>query len=197
MWLDDNPIVVGGLHALTGAKRAKEWTRFLGVAGLRMKKDGGGILALVDGDADQFEGDPFCPGKSARLLVSRGQPIGAGALFSLACVFARQEFESWLIGGIESLSGKTVPPDNRPLVRAGTQYDVADPEQAPRGAKQWLGARMAGGYKETTDQAALTRLVDLAEIRSRGLRSFQCLERAIDRLIDAFRKDVRVLSPMP
>ena len=196
LWLHDKPILTKGIHAITG-RREKEWTRLLGVAGYRLAKTGGGVLALIDGDAKTIEGKPFCAGETARLLTERAQSVGAGKTFSLACVFAKQEFESWLAAGIESLAGKPLQPGHRPGVKPLTKYDITDPEAAPRNAKLWMNERMERGYKPTTDQKPLAELVDLSEIRSRKLRSFECLERAIDRLLHAFRTDIHTLSPMP
>ncbi len=110
--LDPLPIQVGEVRKLTGAPKSRElWLKRLKLAGLR--PDTGAILLVLDGDADAVEGQPFCAVEVARRLAERAAIIGAGQLFSLACVFAIQEFESWLIAAVESLAGKRLP-DGRP-----------------------------------------------------------------------------------
>ena len=130
----------------------------------------------------------------ARSLAERAAGAGAGRLFSLACVFALQEFESWLIAGVESLAGRRLP-DGRAGVMAKHPPKPSKIEVAPRDAKGWLDRAMATGYKATTDQEPLTKIVELDAIRAAGLRSFRRLESAIDDLVDAARNNAPVISP--
>ena len=89
-------------------------------------------------------------------------------------VLAKREFEAWFLAAAESLAGyhdlsdSLVPP--------------VDPE-AIRGAKEWLGAKMAGkAYKETSDQATFAANFDMKAARERSA-SFDKLWREAERLI--------------
>ena len=72
-----------------------EWRRFLRLAA-KTRRNIGGCLLLLDGDSDaKIEEQDFCARRAARLLAAESQEVGAGKMFSLAVVFACQEFESW------------------------------------------------------------------------------------------------------
>ncbi len=80
-----------------------EWRRLLQAA-VTTRKNVGGCILLLDGDSPhQVEKQPFCAMRAARRLAAEAQKVGAGSLFSVAIVFACMEFESWLIGGVQSL----------------------------------------------------------------------------------------------
>ncbi|MFI5381659.1 MAG: DUF4276 family protein [Tepidisphaerales bacterium] len=193
LFLDRNAIRIGGVETLVGSdKNRGEWLRWLGVAALRRRI--GAVLAILDGDAGAVEGRVFCAALVAKVLAERSRAARGGELFSVACVFARQEFESWLIAGVDSLAGRALP-DGRQGIRAGTSSADLDTETAPRDAKRWLSKRMVNGYKPTQDQAMLAEIVDLNAIRARNLRSFRRLESALDTLIDAVRNGQPVISP--
>ncbi|MGH7973777.1 MAG: hypothetical protein ACREIC_34100, partial [Limisphaerales bacterium] len=115
---------------------------------------------------------------------------GAGKTFSLAVVFACIEYESWLIAGIESLSGKRYK-DGRPALPADLRFPLGDCESH---GKRWL-EQHCPWYRPALDQRALTDLLDLDVVRAKGLRSFRRLEHAIDQLLDATAKETYVLTP--
>ncbi len=188
--LDEDTFRVGSVEKLVKADY-KDWKRFLG-ASLK-RRDVGGVLLILDGDADRVAGKPFCAAEVARSLAVAARQVGAGRTFSVAVVFARQEYETWLIAGVASLAGQRLP-DGR-LVAANTEAPEGDLEVAPRDAKGWLQGAVEGGYKETRDQAALTRLVDLPTIRARNLRSFRRLESALSSLTEAIRSEAHIASP--
>jgi hypothetical protein len=194
LYLDPNPMRVGGIESLSGNdKNQQKWRRFLGVA--RQRKSLGAVLLILDCDADRVEGENFCAATVARRLCQRARDAGAGTLFSVACVFAMRELESWLIAGIGSLAGKNLP-DSRPGVRP----DPPSPPpviEARRNAKGWLNSAMLRGYKQSIDQMPLARMVDLEEIRGQQLRSFEHLEHAIGLLVTALRSGNHILSPSP
>jgi hypothetical protein len=193
LFLDNDVMRVGGVPALTGRREA-EWARFIGAACRRPRL--GGILLVLDGDVPPAGQRVFCPGEVGRDLSRRAREAGAGSLFSVASVFALQEYESWLIGGVESLAGRPLP-DGRPGIRAGTQAPD-DLERTIRGAKQWLGRHMESRtYKETLDQEALTRLLieDLGPLRQYGMTSFLRLERALRQLVDGIRSGNHIATP--
>lgn len=177
---------------LTG-RRAEEWTKKLKAAAKRPNL--GGILVLLDGDAEKVERQDFCALYAARLLTERAKAAGAGASFSVAVVFACQEYESWILASLDALAGKPFS-DGRPGVRAQSKAPQAELEKAPRDAKGELGKCMDAGYKQTIDQEPLTRLMvqDLSLVRKR-MRSFRRLEQALTQLVNAVKNDAPIVSP--
>ena len=188
--LDPDAYRVGGIQDLAKAEFV-EWKRVLAIAGKR--RNLGGILLLLDGDAKKLMGEDFCAAKIAKALANEAKDVGGGAIFSVAVVFARQEFESWLIAGYESLKGKRLS-DGGKIDEHATTPD-GDLETSPRDAKGWLRKVVEGGYKPTDHQAELTELVDLGAIRARQPRSFKRLESALSELIAAIRDDAHVVTP--
>jgi hypothetical protein len=189
--IDANVFRIGGIERITGTKR-DQWDKKLKAAAKRPGM--AGVLVVLDGDANQVEGQPFCAGRTAALLASRARDIGGGTLFSLAIVFARREFESWLLAGIDSLAGKPLS-DGRPGVRAGASFDARAVEDHPRDAKGTLNTFLDSGYKPTVDQRELTRLVDLDMIRRCNLRSFRRLESAVKELCEGIKAGSHFVSP--
>jgi len=139
-------------------------------------------------------GQPFCAMHAARRLAEEAREVGGGSLFSVAIVFARIEYESWLIAGASSLGGKSFS-DGRKELPAVIRPPQSDLEIAPRDAKGWFRSVMQTGYKPTRDQAELTRLVDLDLIRQREMRSFRRLEAAIQELVGAIRSGNHAVTP--
>lgn len=201
MWdavhLDPHVMRTGGIEALTGSK-AGNWLRYLQAA--MKRRNAAGVLVVLDGDAKKVRlGDdrppvPFCASQAARHLVEQSRSAGAGKIFSVAVVFACQEYESWLIAGIASLRGRPLQ-DGRPGVSANAPDAPKDIEVRPRDAKDWLSRHMPNGYKPTQDQAPLTQLLDLEALRGCGLRSFRRLEHALDQLCAAFQSQAHVATP--
>jgi hypothetical protein len=188
--LDDKPFRVGSVEKLV-KQDFRDWKRLLG-ASLK-RPDVGGVLLVLDGDCERIAGKAFCAGEVAKSLAAQAMHVGAGKLFSVAVVFARQEYESWLIAGIASAAGQTLP-GGRLIARDATAPD-GDLEASPRDAKRWLGKVVEGGYKPTRDQAPITKLVDLNAIRARGLRSFRRLEAAILSLRTSIQSGQHTISP--
>ena len=194
LFLDGDVFRIGDVRAISGNVEHK-WTKKLRTAAKRPNL--GGVLAILDGDADRFEGQPFCAASSAKILCDRAKQAGAGSRFSLAVVFACKEYESWLIASLQTLVGKNLPPDNRQGIKAATLSPGGNLEQSPRDAKGWLSGNMHMGYKPTTDQAPLTQLLlkDLSVLRRAQLRSFVRLEKAIRELVAAIRSKQHIVSP--
>ncbi len=188
--LDNNPFHVGQANKLVKEDFC-EWKRKLGASLKRPSV--GGVLLILDGDVEEVGGNEFCAAIVARSLASAAMQVGAGKKFSVAMVFARQEYETWLIAGASSLAGRGLP-DGR-LIKSNAKAPEGDLEASPRDAKGWFDNIIEGGYKPTRDQAALTRLVDLEVIRSRKLRSFRRLESAVSSLLEAIRHDRPIVSP--
>jgi len=154
----DKPFVVGSVGDLT-KDNGKKWLRLLRAA--QKKSNLGAVLLLLDGDILSVRKEAFCAARFAQRLANWSRMVGGGSLFSVACVFARAEFESWIIACAERIAGKRLA-DGRDGLEAGTRPPNGDLEIAPRGAKRWLAGRAAGGYKETVDQALFTRLITWA-----------------------------------
>src|SRR5436305_861054 len=89
LFLDNAPLRIGSIHQVTG-KRRLDLLRHLGNAAKRPKL--GAALLVLDGDADRVEGQPFCAVQVARTVAQRATATGAGAQFSFAAVFFRQEY---------------------------------------------------------------------------------------------------------
>lgn len=189
--LDPDPFRLGAVSNLLGRPEAN-WIKKLHFAA----KGGnlGAVLLLQDGDIALKRGQPFCPCETGRDLSRRACAAGAGSIFSVASVFACQEFESWLIAGIESLAGQKLA-DGRIEIPANLKPPESDLEQHPRDAKGWLNQHIPAGYKESTDQEHLTRAVDLNAIRRRNLRSFRRLESALLQLVEAVRSGKHIVTP--
>ncbi len=188
--LDPTPFRVKGWGYLL-KENGKEWIRFLKAAAVSHRPLGG-VLLLLDGDI-KGQGK-FCARNKAWELSRFARQAGAGSHFSVATVFAVQEYETWLIAGVESLAGKPFP-DGRRGVNQGVVAPSGNLEEAPRGAKGWLNGKMSRGYKPAKDQKALTEMVDLDLIRGRALRSFRRLENAVRELADAIRSNQHVVTP--
>lgn len=191
VFLDSNPLRVGSVTSLFG-KKEKNWTKNLQVAAKRGNL--GGILLLQDGDVEAWRGQRFCARDVGRDLSRRARTAGAGSTFSVASVFACQEFESWLIAGIESLAGKKLA-DGRIEMPIHLKAPESDLEQHPRDAKGWLNHWIPTGYNPPTDQEPLTRAVELNAIRQRNLRSFRRLESALRQLVEAVRSGKHIATP--
>ncbi len=177
--LDPNPLRVGEFSSVARSDFG-EWRRFLAVA--MRRKQAGACLLLLDGDSrTKLAGLPFCAAHAATRLVDEARNAGAEETFSVAVVFACMEFESWLIAGCASLAGTRFL-DGRAGLNESVVPPAGDLELAPRDAKGWLNRNMKSGNKPTADQAELTRIVDLFQIRQRKMKSFQRLERAVQQL---------------
>lgn len=194
--LDPDVITVGDLPGLLSQRRGQDKTKWL--ARLRyamIRANLGGILVVLDGDAKRRALETaFCARDQAKQLAALARSEGAGALFSLAVVFACKEYESWLIAGVESLAGKPLKEGVEGIAR-GTKPPGGDLEQAPRDAKQWLSDHMKVKYRPSRDQAHFTDLVNWDLVRKREMRSFRRLEDAIKQLVAGIRSGQPLNSP--
>ncbi len=196
IYLDENVIRLGHVCSLMRAGSYDTWIRRLQYA--LKRPNTGAALVVLDGDAKYFPpgtDQPFCAATvAAELASSAVVHLNAGDTFSLAVVFACQEYESWLVAGAESLAGRSLE-DGRLALSANCLPPDGDLEVHHRDAKGWLKRQMAHGYSPTRDQAMLTRLVDLDAIRQRGMRSFRRLDSALIQLCDAVRTNCHLASP--
>jgi hypothetical protein len=193
LFLDTQPFVVGNVADLT-ANEGRDWMRLLSAARSRPKL--GAVLLVQDGDLGRIRGEDFCAVTFGSRLARWARLAGAGTGFSVATVFACQEYESWMLACADRLAGLQLP-DGRPGIRPGTTAPGGDLEQAPRNAKGWLDQRIDAGYKPTRDQSSLTELMveHLDAVRARSLRSFRRLENALAQLLNAVRTDKPVVTP--
>jgi hypothetical protein len=152
------------------------------------------VLAVYDGDLSSFppgSGSTFCASTAAKSLAAAAAESGAGKMFSLAVVFACEEYETWLVAGARSLMGQRLK-DGRPALRPNTTLPAGDFE---RHAKRWL-KQNCPNYRPASDQSALTELLDLACVREQGLRSFRRFEHAIDQLLNAIAGGSHICTPL-
>jgi hypothetical protein len=169
----------------------KKWKSTLNFA---RQKGAAGVLLLLDGDRPSGLGrPPLCAGTVAGNLVSLARSCGAGRIFSLAVVIARQEMESWFIAGAESL--KAGDRTGQPLVMRSAAVPATNLEEAPRDAKGWLAGNMHHGYKPAVDQQRLAACVDLGQVREREMRSFRRFEKAVSELFRAVTTGDHIATP--
>jgi len=190
IFLDESPFRVGHVGNVV-KDRCSKWKRWLAASAKR--RNLGGVLLVLDGDAKRIERKDFCAAAVAARLAHEAKAAGAGSKFSVAVVFARQEYESWLIPAVAALAGSRLS-DGR-QIRPGAELPGGNLEEM-RDAKGWIKKVLEGGYRPTCDQAALTELVDLQAIRNCRLRSFLRLEAALAELVSAIREGRHVATPI-
>ena len=192
IFVDEEPFRVGQLPKIA-KEDFKLFRKNLKLAARRPGTKG--CLLLLDGDCGLDAKTPFCAKTIATDLAKIAAEEGAGKIFSAAIVFAQMEFESWLLAGAGSLAGRELS-NGRAVFRSDFVAPEGDLEQAPRHAKGLIKAALSGVYRESTDQAAVTKMVNLQEIQNRNMRSFRRLENALDEMIAAFREDRHFVSPV-
>jgi hypothetical protein len=128
--------------------------------------------ALILRDADDVDDCPATSGPETAAWIA-----GAKLPFPVAVVLARREYEAWFLASLPAIAGREIRPGI--VISAGTVFE-GDPEEK-RHAKGWLTAHYPSGkaYRPSTDQLVLTRMLDFAMVRVRGVRSFGTLERAL------------------
>lgn len=126
--------------------KTEDFRRYLLLAGTKTGL-GGWIPVILDADFD-------CPATLAPELLARAQQIVPAQDVSI--ILANREYEAWFIASSASLHGKR-------------RFQLDDPASASNAesignAKGWVKLRMVdGAYGETTDQPALTSLMDLEQ----------------------------------
>lgn len=135
--------------------RDDEFRRMLLLAAAKAG-DQGWVLVLMDADDD-------CPVEWATSVAHRAKIVLPHRPVSVVC--ADREFEAWFLASAEALNG-------RRGLRISPEDIPANPD-AIRGAKEWLSHRIPDGrYRETTDQPALSAIMDMEMARRRS-RSFR------------------------
>ena len=130
----------------------------------------GGILLILDCDDG-------CPAREGPRLLERAQRVRSD--IPIAVVLAKKEYEAWFLAAAGSIASKRHLP--------ATLESPSDPE-AIRDAKGWLTERMPKGfrYSETSDQAALTQVLDMANARRAD--SFDKCYREIHKMLSDLRQ---------
>jgi hypothetical protein len=139
---------------------------------VRAKRDAQAMLALRD-DEDG------CPKEDAPRLAARLRSLKLP--FPSAVVLAYRGYESLFLPCIEQMAGQSFPGPGGPRSGLSPHARFEGDFEAKRGVKEWLTSQMPPGraYKPTVDQLPMTRMVNFATIRARGLAWFGSLERAL------------------
>lgn len=149
LFLDDAAFRVGSIDKLVKAD-FRDWKRYL-AAGLK-RSNVAGVLLILDGDIEKVGGKAFCAAAAARSLAVEAKHVGAGRTFSVAVVFAIQEFETWLIAGVTSLAGQRLP-DGR-LVKVNARPPGGNLEAGPRETRK---VGFVASLREDTSRLATRR----------------------------------------
>ena len=181
VYIDENVIRTGEVGRLL-KNDCEDWRRLLRVA--QGRGDVGGVVLLLDADVCST-----CPIEVAKVLAEAAQPIAAAGAMSVCPVFAFQEFESWLLAGLNKgvvlADGRAVAPSE-----AGVDFGSI------RDAKGRLKKLMEGNsYRPTRDQLLLTDAVDWDTVKS-NMRSYRRLDSAVRQIIQAVNDDTFVVSPV-
>lgn len=158
----------------------KDYEKFLRYASI--EPSCAGILVLLDADDE-------CPVEEASNLVKRTKDLNLAKAVTI--VEANSEYETWFLASLDSDQGMEI------RTRLGI-----DQSEAYRGnvedvhAKAWLKRAMPHGrtYKETSDQAALSSLIDIEHTQQRS-RSFRRLCHAVEELLCAIESGTPVVTP--
>jgi Domain of unknown function (DUF4276) len=161
-WHVPTPLAVGELPKLRKVldRRIEE---------LRVKMMTGrchGVLILLD-----LDDSTACPVAEARALAA--ELAGHQLPYPVAVVFARREYEEWLVASLPSIAPAT------PLLPNELRRDY--PPESIRNPKGWLKGHTRNQYVETVHQAEFTRHLDPA--LAAECRSFQRLQHALAELL--------------
>ena len=184
-FIDDNPMKVGDVCALLTPKEEIKLIRF--VKALDKRSDVGGVLILLDGDADfilkpSSDGnvkEAFCPMTTAIYMSDLVRKhTRAGQAFSFAVVFARQEFESWFLAGHP---------------RFANDYVGKNLEEHPRNAKGKI-KEYDSRYNEANDQVKYVSDLNLDMLLDR-MRSFRRFKHAIEEISQSIQTEQFICTP--
>jgi hypothetical protein len=137
-----------------------EFKKTILLAASKAIQNNGRVLILLDCD-------DHCPANLGPELLAKAKAVRSDIPYSI--VLAHREFETWFIAAINSLGG-----------RAGIAPGALAPTDAEaiRGAKEWLGNKMAGPYDPIRHQLEFSTHFDLHQARQ--IPSF---ERLIQKLL--------------
>lgn len=165
-----------GLQTPAGRRKAVERHRNTGI---------GALLVLRDED-------DLCPRETGPL--GSAEIASLGLPFPVAYVLLKPEFEVLFLPCVQTLAGK--PLDGRAGLVPGTAWR-GESWESRRDVKGWLTAHYPPGkaYKPTLDQLALTRMLDLDEVRTADVPCFGTLERALAFLREHWGEAGKVYPP--
>lgn len=133
---------------------------------------------LITRDADNDQQGPDCPRFKAP--EAAGWVRALNLPFPVALVLFYKEFETLFLAGAEGMAGQLVR-DRHGAAVATIPPQVAShpsPEHPPH-PKGWVSTNLVPGYKPTTFQAPLTRLLDPVAMEASGLSSYRRLVSAL------------------
>jgi hypothetical protein len=148
------------------------------------QRDCGGVLVLLDSHGR------YCPMTLAQSLGARVRQMGAR--HSVSIVVAHHEYEAWFLASLDTIVGR----------RFGGHYGLRASLSAPpdcesvQNPKRWLNRHFPRGriYKETSDQPAMTTLIDHDTALARS-RSFRRLHSAVEKLLASWHTETVFVSP--
>lgn len=148
------------------------------------QRDCGGVLVLLDSDGRH------CPVMLAQSLGARIRQMGAR--HSVSIVVAHHEYEAWFLASLDTIAGQPFGGHH------GLRASVSAPAdcETVRDPKRWLTKHSPRGriYKETSDQAAMTMLIDHDTALARS-RSFRRLYSAVEELLAVWHTGTVFVSP--
>jgi hypothetical protein len=124
--------------------------------------------------------DDACPRDHAPVLANAVRELKLP--FPAAVVLFYREFETMAVATADSLAGRTLSTSGgQEIATLQAPVEVPPNPEVFRDAKGWVGTNLLGGgaYKPTVHQMALTRSLDIDELRVSGLSSFRRLESAV------------------
>lgn len=148
------------------------------------QRDCGGVLVLLDSDGRH------CPMALAKNLGARVRQMGAR--HSVSIVVAHLEYEAWFLASLDTIVGR--PFGGHHGLHSGLS---APPNcESVQNPKRWLSRHFPRGriYKETSDQAAMTTLINHDTARAQS-RSFRRLYSAVEQLMAAWHTRTVLVSP--
>ena len=142
-----------------------------------------GILILADCDDD-------CGLEWAQGMCARCKARGLSVPIAVVC--AVREYEAWFLASLNSILGNQIR--QNVSFDKGAEY-IGDPEDVA-GVKEWITRQMPPGraYKETSDQASMTSMIDLSLAHANS-RSFRRLCHAVEELKAAMDAGSSSITP--
>lgn len=124
------------------------FSKHVSLAAAKAKVRDGTVLILLDCEDD-------CPARLGPRILDRAKAVRGDVPYLV--VLASREFETWFMTAAVSLRG-----------HFGFSADLVPPAnpESRRGAKEWLGSRMSGGYDPVTHQYQMARMFDLEQAKA-------------------------------
>lgn len=132
-----------------------------------------------------MDADDNCAVEWASQALVRCKQVVTDIPISIVC--AVREFETWILPSLESIRGKPI----RGSVAFNQSATFEGDLESLSGVKEWIGQQLPLGraYKETTDQASMTALIDISLALSNS-RSFRRLCHAVEELQSVMDSDI-------